>query len=263
MDDYLMQLIAREKELKHEISKRKERIKQAPGGNLRIAKKGKYFQYYKGNIGEKNGKYIPKSEEALILSLAQKRYDKTFIELGEEELVLISNFLKNYTNKTREVLSLFPDELKNRLDYVDLPDEDFVRQWQRTKYPKKAIGDDVPMHITTRGERVRSKSEEMIANALFKKGIPYRYEFPVLLYDGSYRHPDFMVLDVRTRKETFWEHLGMLDKPEYVDRNLRKFRDYESSGICLGRDMLVTYESSKMPLNSKIIDDFIRIHFGV
>ena len=102
----------------------------------------------------------------------------------------------------------------------------------------------------------------MIANALFSKGIPYKYERPVKLKNGEIVHPDFTILDARTRKEFFLEHLGKVDDPGYVNRNMQKFREYERSGINLGKNLLVTYESTKNPLNTRIVEEFIKIHFG-
>lgn len=196
------------------------------------------------------------------MALAQKKYDSKFIKEAEVELKTIHRFLKSYTENISEILSVFPQDLKDKINPVDMPDEDYARYWQQVSFEPKALGDDVPFHFTIKGERVRSKSEEIIANALFSKGIPYRYECPVKLENGVVVHPDFTILDVRTRREVFLEHLGKVDDPGYVNRNMWKFREYEQSGINLGKNLLVTYESTKDPLNTKIVEEFIRVHFG-
>ncbi len=74
--------------------------------------------------------------------------------------------------------------------------------------------------------------------------------------------PDFTILNPQTGKVVFWEHLGMVDNAEYVEKNLKKFRDYEKTGIFLGEELLVTVETQQMPLNSKGIEAFICKHFG-
>ena len=46
------------------------------------------------------------------------------------------------------------------------------------------------------GVRVRSKSELIIANMLEKYGIPYRYEYPLLLNGNDLVRPDFLCLNI-------------------------------------------------------------------
>ena len=58
--------------------------------------------------------------------------------------------------------------------------------------------------FTERGEQVRSKSEKIIADSLYRNGIPYRYEHPVYLRGMGVVHPDFICLHVKKRKEILW-----------------------------------------------------------
>ncbi len=61
---------------------------------------------------------------------------------------------------------------------------------------------------------VRSKSEVIVANTLRFLGVPYLYEEPLAMPDGSVRLPDFTIK--RTgQASVYWEHLGMLDNPAY------------------------------------------------
>lgn len=69
------------------------------------------------------------------------------------------------------------------------------------------------IHETLVGCMVRSKSEVIVANLLAAAKIPFRYEIPLFARDGSFYLPDFTI-EWRGQKY-FWEHLGMLDKPEY------------------------------------------------
>ncbi|MEE3440399.1 MAG: hypothetical protein VZR07_10670, partial [Ruminococcus sp.] len=50
---------------------------------------------------------------------------------------------------------------------------------------------------TQRGEIVRSKSEVIIADALYYANIPYHYEKPIKVGDRVI-YPDFTVLNVKT-----------------------------------------------------------------
>ena len=87
-------------------------------------------------------------------------------------------------------------------------------------------------------ERVRSKSEVIIADTLARHGVPYRYEYPLKLKsgrDGAFRtiHPDFLCLNVRTRAEFYWEHFGLMDDPDYLERTLAFIRLFKCSSSSL------------------------------
>ncbi len=71
-------------------------------------------------------------------------------------------------------------------------------------------------------------------------------------------HPDFFVLNKRTRKAYFWEHLGMMDSPSYCIDNVRKLQDYANAGYLQGKNFIVTFETSKTPLETKYIDALIK-----
>ena len=66
-------------------------------------------------------------------------------------------------------------------------------------------------------------------------------------------YPDFTILNTENRQEIYWEHLGMMDDPNYVDMAIKKINTYEQNGILLGKNLILTYETKKNPLNSKTI----------
>ena len=112
-------------------------------------------------------------------------------------------------------------------------------------------------YYTDKGERVRSKSEILIANALNRNHIPYRYECPLYLAGYGTIHPDFTVLNVRLRKEMYWEHLGMMDEPEYIEDALNRISLYEKNHYFPGDRLILTHETLRHPLNSKNIENMI------
>lgn len=87
------------------------------------------------------------------------------------------------------------------------------------------------IHRTTRGELVRSKSEVIIADLLDGLGLPYSYEQPFTGPDGSVRYPDFTVDDAETGRRLLIEHLGMMDRPDYVRRWKAKEMWYLNAGV--------------------------------
>jgi hypothetical protein len=87
------------------------------------------------------------------------------------------------------------------------------------------------VHRTTRGELVRSKSEVIIADMLASLGLPYGYEQPFKCPDGSVRYPDFTIDDAETGRRLLIEHLGMMDRPDYVRRWKAKEEWYRKAGV--------------------------------
>ncbi len=83
------------------------------------------------------------------------------------------------------------------------------------------------IHITSRGDAVRSKSEVIIANLFHAKGVHYLYEEP-LIVDGVTKYPDFTIEDDDTGITYYWEHCGMLSDPAYNRR-------WEEKKVGIGR----------------------------
>ena len=67
-------------------------------------------------------------------------------------------------------------------------------------------------------------------------------------------YPDFTVLNVKRRKELYWEHLGMMDDPEYVEKAMQKIAMYEENGIFPGESLILTYETRMNPISPKIVN---------
>jgi hypothetical protein len=87
------------------------------------------------------------------------------------------------------------------------------------------------IHRTRKGIAVRSKSEVIIADLLFAKGIDFQYERPLVAADGSWRSPDFTIEDDTTGTVVYWEHLGMLQRPSYRRKWEQKLAWYRANGV--------------------------------
>jgi hypothetical protein len=68
---------------------------------------------------------------------------------------------------------------------------------------KWSLVPDEFMRQTNRGEFVRSRSEELIANKLHARGLNYGYEQPLCMITGRRRFPDFTIAD-RIRGVTYY-----------------------------------------------------------
>ena len=95
------------------------------------------------------------------------------------------------------------------------------------------------IYLTENGERVRSKSEVIIANLLKDKGINYTYEETLQIGDITL-HPDFTL--IINNKIYYWEHLGMLNNEKYVADWKRKKQTYASAEITESNNLIITTE---------------------
>ena len=242
------------------------RLKTAPEGHLRISKKKNRIEYYykseEGSVKNKNGKYLKKKEENVARKIAQRDYDANILRCVTRRLKTIDSFMENYKktslDETYQETNSYRREL---IDTAILSDDEYIRQWQAVQYKGKPFADNTQVIITERGERVRSKSEKIIADKLYMLGIPYRYEY-LLILDGNIKmYPDFTILRMPGREEVYLEHFGMMDDADYVDTAICKINTYERNGIYPGERLFFTHETSKNPLNTKVMDKMIRAWF--
>ena len=125
------------------------------------------------------------------------------------------------------------------------------------EYEKKAFEENAPDFFTVNGERVRSKSEILIADALKRRNIPYRYEYPLQIPGTGKVHPDFICLNVRNRKVYIWEHNGMMSDSKYSDYAIKRIEMYALAGYYPGETLILSFETDTRPLSSRIIGDNI------
>ena len=139
-----------------------------------------------------------------------------------------------------------------------ISDEDYAKKWEEISYQRKTFAEGTAEIYTVKGERVRSKSEKIIADALQRNNVPYKYECPLELNGGRVIHPDFTVLNKRTRKEFYWEHLGMMNDVEYDCNAVRRIEEMERNGIVPAKNLLITAETKMNPINVTIVDMIIQ-----
>ena len=95
------------------------------------------------------------------------------------------------------------------------------------------------IYLTENGERVRSKSEVIIANLLKDKGVNYTYEETLQI--GKIKlHPDFTL--TINNEIYYWEHLGMLNNEKYIADWERKKQTYTSAEITENNNLIITTE---------------------
>ncbi len=248
------------KELQKIIESAEKRLKNTPRGYLRILKKKNTVEYYlKDDVTGGNGRYLKKNEKDIAKAIAQRDYDVILLKNTRERLKSIELFLDKYKKTSlRDMYQRINPCRRELIDAVEISDEEFVKQWKSVIYEGKEFVDDEQVIITEKGERVRSKSEKIIADKLYSMGIPYRYEYPLLLSGDVKIYPDFTILRLLMREEVYLEHFGMMDNIDYVNTAIYKINTYEKNGIYLGMKLFITHETSKRPLNTKILNEMLR-----
>ena len=262
----------REQTLTRLIGAKKRALKAAPSGFLRIANVRGNDRYYKVDEGKRQmGVYLNQKNLDLARQLAQKSYDLKVLKAAELELqawnLLASHFPGTTVEEVYETLS----PARQKLVTPIIPtDEQYRKQWEEVTYTSGYFKPDAPVYITDRGERVRSKSEQLIANLLYRLGIPYRYEYPIEIVVNGYKktwRPDFTILDINNRRELYLEHFGKLDDPDDTDNYARnafgKMKIYEENGMFEGGCMIYSFETSRAPLDIAYVELKLRRALGL
>lgn len=234
----------------------------APEGKLRVSKRGSRVQFYQVvNANDPNGSYLRKKEkEGLIRALAQKEYDAKVRSAAETELNICKKMLERAVVGMEHIYENLPLEKRALVEPIRSDDETFVKEWLARPYTRNRFQKDDPEQYTCNGERVRSKSEVMVAEVLTELGVPYKCE-PELYLNGLGRiYPDFLVLNVKTRKEFYYEHLGMLGDAHYFERQLKKIYSYAENGYFPGKNLILTFESQENPITLPKLKRMLRAY---
>lgn len=260
--EIISRLINERKRLEKICQRAEKQLRSAPEGKIRVIKHGDSVQFFlRADEKDRNGKYIPKDQERLVRALMQKKYNAQLLRKAGIQLKAIDRFLGAYDPEALvKAYEKAGGPARYLLEPVEMSDLDYINAWESQQYIGKEFREDTPVHLTKRGERVRSKSEVLIADGLYDAGIPYRYECPLEI-KGRIIYPDFTILCVRERIVKYWEHYGMMDDGEYRNTAEQKTRDYIDVGIVPGKQLIITSETFRQPLNKNVISQIIRQHF--
>ena len=203
--------------------------------------------------------YVRQSDLAPIKKLVQKQYEERL----QKELLTnrsrLARFIKNYDyDFVDQVYQKSAFARKHYISPIIEPRDEFIKDW----YEKHPGGmnpyDDPPERDTLRGEKVRTKSEQILADTFYHLGIPYQYEPEFVLNTGYCKYPDFVLLNVIQRKTYYWEHMGLTDEHGYATKNFKKLLVYEKNGLILGENLILSLETEDMQLDMDMVNRKIR-----
>lgn len=244
-----------------QLKSQKQELKTLPPGSLSFAQKDnvRIFIHLIPATAETNGKQCRKGitkRPDLIGKLARKKYLEKSIEILTEETRRLEKFLQRYTEPTAShILGKLPDSYRTLPEEMFFPEREAERRQAERPYRQNTKNLQEKKHITSRGLRVRSKSELLIAEKLYEYGIPFRYDALI----GNALHtlsPDFMFsVDGHI---WYWEHCGMMGAPAYRARNEWKLAVYREMGIFPWKNLIVTYDTEDGIMDMRVIDAEIK-----
>ena len=243
------------------IAEKENSLINVPDGTLKIRYSHGRPQYWKVSevSGIKREEYIGIDEKRFAEILAQKSYDLKVLEKAQRELDALGKLIRQYEDGTFESISSQLSAARKELITPQwMSDDDFVKQWLEEPYNGLGFEEGDREYYSEKGLRVRSKSECDIANKYDQYGVPIKYEKPVVLKNGKIVYPDFTGLNIRRRSIFIHEHMGRMDDPAYLERNIRKIQDYQASGYYPGINLILTFETKNNPFDPRTMDGIIK-----
>ena len=212
-----------------------EELKTLPKGKLYLRERGASISFMKKINGKQIG--ISGNPEEVI-GLARRRYI-------EEWLLSFDAYDSNDNDALSEII----EKLKNTVDDYEsaginienvLWNEE-QQTWNANRSSEKPTRRSDLKFPSKGGIKVRSKSEQMIADLLEELHIPYRYE-PLLLINGTAYYPDFAIM-LPDNSIVILEHFGRMDDEGYIADMLNRIKAYNKVGILIGRNLFMSFEN--------------------
>ncbi len=261
MENYANQLEEQKLELEmllEKIERRSKTYKGIENKHIRVSNRKDGYQYYVDN-GDSKFVYLKSKDRTIARKIAQRDYEKDVTRVLRNQLFQISRFLKLYdVTAIERVYGHLGKARKALVTPIIETDEEYIRNWKNIHMGGQNSFPEEGQFVTDQGEYVRSKSEKILADLFYRNNIPYCYEPRLELVGGRVVYPDFAILNLRKRKTLYWEHLGLISDMEYSLKNMQKLYAYEKSGLEVGQDIIISMESSNLPLDIKVVESKVR-----
>lgn len=174
---------------------------------------------------------------------------------GFDKCLIVEPAAKNISDDKKRELADYIEErkaYKNKLlDYFAY----LLDEGNDSRHLHQEIGKylGVPKHklnliyATSKGDKVRSKSEVIIANLLHSSDVEYEYEKKLFYEPSKWIEPDFTI-KLKDGSEIYWEHLGMIGVESYDKRWKEKLEIYRNY---FPDHLEVTYEGTMISESTK------------
>lgn len=259
MDVFLQVLKAEIQAQQRLLKDSKTFLSTAPPGHLILRKRRTTTSVYQNckertAAGWRSKRRSIRKDPQQIYTLIRKKLAENAVRICRHNLPILTQTLDSYQ-------SLYPltDTLPEHYQFaLSLCERNKLDEWKTAPYKKAPFDPKQHIHETLCGELVRSKSEVIIANALFSYGIPFHFEerFPYPNDNGDFYFPDFTI-PLPTEGAIIWEHLGLLEVMSYAVHNGQKLHTYQAHDYLIGKNLILTQDDSRGNCSSSFIYQII------
>lgn len=202
--------------------------------------------------------------ERLLGTLDSYCYESLIKELPRAYQKLPTNYFTPMTDgwtATKEGI-VIPERLIQSAKAKDITESqieeirEIQREWAAQPYEINTKELKNRNTTTSRGLKVRSKSEASIVEKLYLHDIPFRYD--QVIHIGSKRvSPDFTFFSI-IDGEHYWEHVGKTNDTDYIDYHMYKRKLYERVGIVPWHNYIETYDEPDRYFDIRIVEAEIK-----
>lgn len=247
------QMEQEKKNLEQQIERLEREIAKKPEGTLTYIRAGSTIRYYAQIRKDGKRKRIYLKDQEVAAQLAIKKVQMRQLKDAQNELEAVKAYLKK--KKSYSTTDIFEcDAMRALLMPV-------FETWANAEYESNPYHREKLTVEGANGVFVASKSEGDMSWGLHGEQLPNRYEQKMIL-GGKEVYPDFTIIHPLTGRKILWEHFGMMDKEDYVQRTYDKLSLYIANGYFPGDNLIVTFEDRKHPLSNRKIHTTIQEYFG-
>lgn len=211
-------------------------------GSLEMTiKKNGYKEFYIRSADDGIRRYVRKLEVDKVARIQAHMTGCEAATRAEENIRLLRALREGF--RPCDFFSV-QSEIEVKYRFTDETSQWVMHSVQRN-FPQseKAEYRDELRHSTSFGLLVRSKNEAQIAEKLMHAGLEFYYEKALVLLDQNNRkvvyHPDFTIMLPGGRR-FYWEHKGLLNKADYLERDALRTYVYHKNGIYQPHNLIVT-----------------------
>ena len=248
--------------LEKEILILQSQLSNAPKGTIvsRRMPDGTYKYYRRLALPNKSYKefYLGNQNRKEALQLAEKMIaEKKIRDYQNEKRLLQRELAFQEKEPEAEVFLRQHQGIAALLREQEKQSEDPGLKWKNTPYNRSLkYPENLKYTTIVPGLMVRSKSEAMIVASLERHGVPYHYDECIII-NGEQIAIDFVCLNVRTGVIYYWDHRGMLDNLNYINKTLYCENLFLNNGYIPWINMIVTTETQDHPLDLQWVDIII------
>lgn len=249
-------------DMRHRAQFVREQLSSCPEGRMLLASDGgRQIVMEICGAGKTRSRKRITSDAPRQIGLARRVMLSSELECLEESIETLEDSCRRLQrcdgfDRSRFVIENYPwltDDMLQKVCAEDL----LGGAWASEPYEKSTYMSERLTMCTSRGLLVRSKSELIIAEMLYRYGISFRYEQVLHVSDRYVLVPDFTIRRA-DGKIFIWEHEGLINSKSYVERQRRKSESYAQQGFVPWDNLIITYDTDGGNIDVRIVESEIR-----